>query len=72
MAIFKVLKQVDAWVNYETEVEANSAEEAARLAADDDGVMSWEQGDVSEYDHRVFSTVGEDGTPIESTKIEIN
>jgi len=73
MAEFTVLKQIDAWVNYETTVQANSAEEAAEYAREHESELEWtggEAGDVQEYDHREFYTLDEEGSPIESTKLE--
>ena len=71
MARFIVLKQVDAWVNYQAIVVADSAAEAAEMAAEHEEAYSWEGVGTNEYDHRKFYTLSEDGFPIESTERRI-
>ncbi|RKQ96825.1 hypothetical protein [Maricaulis maris] len=50
MPSFTVRKQVDAYVSYYADVEADSAEEAVDLAYESGDTLSWEGGDVSEFD----------------------
>jgi NADPH-dependent ferric siderophore reductase len=71
MTTYTVLRQVDAWINYEAMVEAESPEEAAQIASEKDSELTWTQSDdPQQFDHREFYTLDEEGSPIESTKVE--
>ncbi len=50
MPIFTVRKQVDAYVSYYSEVEADTAEEAVDSAYGNSDEYEWEFGAVSEFD----------------------
>ena len=67
MPIFTVQRSVDATVIYEAEVEATTAEEAARLAESNEDKYEWGTGDVCEYDARRFATLTEDGMEVEGS-----
>lgn len=67
MPIFTVLCRIDAYADYEAEVEADTAEEAAQLAEDSHGDYKWESAGVAEFDDRIYVTLDEDGNEIEDT-----
>lgn len=69
MPKFQVLCRIDAWANYVAKVEADSAEEAARLAKDSHGDYRWEEDGVSEFDARVYHTLDDQGFEIDHTKV---
>lgn len=68
MAVFKVLKRVDAFVDYVAEIEAGSAEEAAELALDQEEILKWRKDGMFLFDSRVFVTLDEDGLVIDNTR----
>lgn len=68
MPKFKVLRRVDAYVDYVTEVEAEDAKAAAWLANVDDSEMTWEEVGEQQFDARMFVTLDADGVEIEGTQ----
>ena len=68
MAKFQVLRRVDAFVDYIAEVEADSPEEAARKANDDEEPFDWQERGVVQFDARTFVTLDDEGSEIESTQ----
>jgi hypothetical protein len=67
MPKFTVLSRVDAYVDYLTEVEADTPEEAAEIAYDGGPEIKWiEQGTV-EFDASRVVTLDANGDEIEST-----
>ncbi len=69
MPIYKVLRLVDAWVDYVAEVEADSPEEAAELARENEGDYDWDEQGVREFDARGFLTLDASGDEIDSTRV---
>ena len=69
MPIYKVLRLVDAWVDYVAEVDADSAEEAAELARENEEDFDWEEQGIREFDARGFLTLDANGNEIESTRV---
>ncbi len=67
MPKFYVLCQVDAYVRYEAEVEADDAEQAAQLACDRPEDYKWVGGDAQEFDARKYVTLTAEGDEIEET-----
>lgn len=67
MPIFTVLSRVDAYVDYRTEVEADTAEEAVDMAYDGEPGVVWEQSGIVEFDARRVVALDDDGEEIEST-----
>lgn len=67
MPKFTVLSRVDAYVDYHTEVEADSAEEAAEIAYDGGPDIRWIGQGVVEFDAVRVVTLDADGEEIEST-----
>ena len=67
MPTFYVLCQVDAYVTYEAEVEADDAHQAAELASDYPENYKWVGGDTQEFDARKYVTLTPEGDEIEST-----
>ena len=67
MPIFTVLSRVDAYVDYITEVEADTAEEAVDLAYDGGPDVVWEPYGVMEFDARRVVALDDEGEEIDST-----
>lgn len=65
MPLFKIISLVDAYVEYETEVDADTPEEAVDLAYDGDPSVEWRQTGVLEFDARRVYAPDEDGEPID-------
>ena len=66
MPKFTILSRVDAYVDYTTEVEADSLEEAVDLAYDGDPSIKWKEQGVVEFDARHVVALDADGAEIES------
>ena len=69
MPTFTVLCRIDAYADYEAEVEADDAEEAAQLAEDDHSGYTWHPAGVAEFDDRIYVTLDANGDEIEDTLI---
>jgi hypothetical protein len=69
MPTFNVLCRIDAYADYVAEVEAGSAEEAARLAGANHGGYKWEHEQTAEFDARYYAALDDDGAQIEATRI---
>jgi hypothetical protein len=67
MPKFKVLSRKDAFVDYITEVEAESAEKAVDLAYEGALGVVWEEYGVAEFDARHVVALDENGGEIEGT-----
>ena len=67
MGRFLVQSRVDAFVDYIAEIEADDADEAARIAYDGGEGVVWTRQGVSEFDDRRVVTLGVDGEEIEAT-----
>lgn len=68
MPKFQVLRRVDAFVDYVAEIEADSPEEAARKANDDEEPFDWRERGVIQFDARSFVTLDAEGIEIERTQ----
>ena len=68
VAKYKVLRRVDAFVDYIAEVEADDAHAAAALAASKEENYAWKRTDLAEYDARSFVTLDADGFEIDGTQ----
>ena len=68
MPLFIVRCQVDAFVNYETEVWARDAHAAAELARETPD-LKWEENGVVEFDARQYVTLDKDGCEIDGTQV---
>lgn len=66
MPKFTILSRVDAYVDYTTEVEADSLEEAVDLAYDGDPSIKWREQGVVEFDARHVVALDADGEEIET------
>ena len=69
MAIFKVRRRDDAYVDYVAEVEADSPQEAAELANDNEDEFAWEEEGPCEFDARQFITLDDEGFEIDGTQV---
>lgn len=65
MTRFTIVSLVDAYVEYETEVEAETAEDAVDLAYIGHASVKWRQTGVLEFDARRVYAPDEDGEPID-------
>ncbi|HEV2363688.1 MAG TPA: hypothetical protein VGS12_05755 [Caulobacteraceae bacterium] len=68
MPKFRVLRRVDAYVDYVAEVEAEHVVEAAELARDDPDKYEWEELGAVEFDARGYVTLNGDGDEIDKTR----
>lgn len=68
MPVFKVLRQIDAFVNCIADVEADTAAEAVSKASDDERAYEWEDVGTHCFDARSFVALDENDEEIESTK----
>ena len=69
MPTFTVLRRVDAFVDYTAAVEADTPEEAAELAHEDESSYQWQEAGPVEFDDRLFVTLDKDGEEIEATQV---
>lgn len=69
MPTFKVRRTVDAYVIETAEIEASDAAEAARLARETEGRLSWRNQSVRTFDARRFGTLRPNGSEIEETAV---
>lgn len=67
MPTFTVLRRQDAYVDYVTRVEAETAQQAADIAYRSDQPVVWETRGVVEFDASHVVTLDEQGDEIEST-----
>lgn len=67
MPTFTVVRRQDAYVNYSTEVEAETAEQAARIAQKLCADLVWEHQSVTEFDANFFIALDDTGAEIEET-----
>jgi len=65
MPKFKVLSRVDAYVDYTTEIEADSAEEAVDLVYEGLVPIEWKHQGVVEFDAARMSAIDADGNDID-------
>ena len=63
MSKFKVVRHVDAYVQYLTTVEAETAQEAWDSAHADAG-LGWEKGKTVEYDNSLLGVYADDGSTL--------
>ena len=66
MPKFTILSRVDAYVDYTTEVEADSLEAAVDLAYDGFVPIQWKEQGVVEFDARHVVTLDANGDEIET------
>ena len=69
MPTFRVLKRVEAYVDYAINVEAENAEEAAEYAAHEDEELDWEELGVTEFEDTRIVTLDAEGNEIDDTAI---
>ena len=66
---FQVLCRIDAYADYVAVVEADSPEDAARLAADEPEAYRWEYHQTAEFDARMYVALDANGDEIDGTEI---
>ncbi len=66
MPTFTIIKRVDAYVDYECEVEADTLEEAVDIAYEGRRPLRWENQGVVEFDACHVAALDENGDEIES------
>jgi hypothetical protein len=69
MARFTVVRFVDAWALYETEIEADDAHEAAQIAYDLADEFEWKDLGTQTFDARFYMTLDDKRREIESTRV---
>ncbi|MBV9993872.1 MAG: hypothetical protein JO127_01540 [Caulobacteraceae bacterium] len=69
MPTFTVLCRIDAFADYVAQVDADTAEEAAKLAREDHNHYSWEHDQTAEFDARLYVTLDAEGNEIEATQV---
>lgn len=69
MSKFTVRRICDAYVYYETEVEAATEEEAAKKAQANEEQYQWQEAGDTVFDARSFVTLDDRGFEIESTQV---
>ena len=67
---FSVLCRIDAYADYVAVVEANSPEDAARLAADEPEAYRWEFQQTAEFAARMYVTLDDNGNEIDGTEVD--
>lgn len=72
MPLFQVRRRVDAFIDYVGVVEAETAREAAEVAADEDPQIEWIRDHEQEFDARIFITLDAEGLEIEETEYRQN
>lgn len=65
MPVFTLLSRVDAYVDYEAEVEADSAQEAVDLVYEGFLPVRWRRVGVTEFDAVRLSAIDENGNDID-------
>ena len=68
MPVFKVLRRVDAFIDYVAEIEAANPEEAAELAVDQEEILKWKEDGFVQFDSRLFVTLDAEGVIIDDTR----
>ena len=66
MPKFTILSRVDAYIDYTTEIEADSLEEAVDLAYDGDPSIKWKEQGVVEFDARHVVALAANGNEIDT------
>lgn len=66
MPTYTILSRIDAYVDYTTEVEAESVEEAVDLAYDGDPSIKWTEQGVVEFDARHVVALDANGDEIDT------
>ncbi len=69
MTTFKVLRRVDAWVDYVAEVEAETADEASLKAAQMSEQIAWNRSGFEEFWNARFAVLDDDGSEMPSTVV---
>lgn len=68
MPTFKVLMRVDAYVEYEAEIEADNAKEAALIGYDGGPGIEWSEIYTQQFDAHHCVTLDDNGNEIAGTK----
>jgi hypothetical protein len=68
MPVFRVLMRVDAYVTYEADIEAQSAEEASDIGYGNGPEVTWRELDTIQFDARHVVTLDGEGNEIEETR----
>ncbi len=67
MAKFRILRRVDAWIDYVAEIEAASADAAARRAYEGDASLTWSCIGHEEFANSRIVALDEDGEELAET-----
>lgn len=69
MKKFKVLRRVDAWIDYVVEVEAITAVEASTMACQASEQLSWRRVGSEEFWNARFVVLDEQGSEVADTAL---
>ncbi len=69
MPVFRVLKRVEAYVDYAIDVDAENASDAAEYAAHEDEELDWEALGPTEFEETRIVTLDAEGNQIDDTAI---
>lgn len=69
MPVFTVRRRIDAYVDYVAQVDARDAREAARVAAEDEKVLDWQEEGPCEFEDRCFIALDAQGDELEHTEV---
>jgi hypothetical protein len=64
MPVYRVLRRVDAFVDYASEIEAQTAKEAAELARENVDLLNWTREGEHEQDAQAFFALDGAGNEI--------
>jgi hypothetical protein len=69
MPVFIVRRRVDAFVDYVTNIEAATPDDAVWQARELESELSWKMEGPCEFDARQFLALDDDGTEIDGTQL---
>ena len=67
MAIFKVLRRVDAFALYTAEIDADDEASAVKIARENDEIVEWNRSGLLTFDAREFVALDPNGLPVLGT-----
>ena len=68
MAKFRVLRRVDAWIDYIVEIDADNPDEAARAAHRCPALFAWVRAGEEEFPNTLFVALDEQGCELAQTQ----
>lgn len=68
MPKYRVLRRIDAFVDYIVEIDAAGADEATAIADEQEERFHWKRESVVQFDSRLFVALDADGNEVESSQ----